>query len=101
LEEQSGTIVFRSSVISLDELMPNSVVDFIKFDVEGAEVPAVMGARQLIQRSRPVLVLSLYHRPADLWEIPALIASLCPNYNFYIRQHFNNSFDSVFYAIPE
>lgn len=86
---------------SLDELLPNSIVDFIKFDVEGAEIPAVIGAKNLIQRSRPILVLSLYHRPDDLWEIPALIASYCPGYKFYIRQHFNNSFDSVFYAIPQ
>jgi FkbM family methyltransferase len=85
---------------SLDELLPNSIVDFIKFDVEGAEVLAVKGAKNLIERSRPILVLSLYHRPADLWEIPILIASCCPNYKFYIRQHFNNSFDSVLYAIP-
>lgn len=91
----------RIAATSLDELMPNTKVDFIKFDVEGAEISAVMGARQLIQRSRPILVLSLYHRPADPWEIPLLIANLCPNYKFYIRQHFNNSFDSVFYAIPQ
>jgi FkbM family methyltransferase len=102
---EGGAISLNGSVhiaaASLDELLPNSTVDFIKFDVEGAEAPAVLGARQLIQRSRPVLVLSLYHRPADLWEIPALIAGLCPHYNFYIRQHFNNSFDSVLYAIPQ
>ena len=102
---EGGAISVDGSVhiaaVSLDELLPNSTVDFIKFDVEGAEVPAVMGARQLIQHSRPVLVLSLYHRPADLWEIPALISSYCPNYKFYIRQHFNNSFDSVLYAIPQ
>ncbi len=102
---EGGTISLDGSVhiaaASLDELLPNSIVDFIKFDVEGAEVPAVMGAKKLIQRSRPILVLSLYHRPADLWEIPALIASYCPDYKFYIRQHFNNSFDSVFYAIPQ
>ncbi len=102
---EGGTISLDGSVhiaaASLDELLPNSIVDFIKFDVEGAEIPAVMGAKNLIQRSRPMLVLSLYHRPADLWEIPALIASYCPDYKFYIRQHFNNSFDSVFYAVPQ
>lgn len=102
---EGGTISLNGSVriaaTSLDELMPNSKVDFIKFDVEGAEISAVMGARQLIQRSRPVLVLSLYHRPTDLWEIPLLLANFCANYKFYIRQHFNNSFDSVFYAIPQ
>jgi FkbM family methyltransferase len=102
---EGGTISSDGSVhiaaVSLDEFMPSSKVDFIKFDVEGAEVPAIMGAKHLIQRSRPILVLSLYHRPDDLWEIPALIASYCQNYNFYIRQHFHNSFDSVFYAIPK
>jgi len=102
---EGGTISTDGSVnvaaISLDELLPNATVDFMKFDVEGAEITAVMGARNLIQRSRPIIVLSMYHRPADLWDIPALIASYCPNYNFYIRQHFNNSFDSVFYAIPQ
>lgn len=102
---EGGAISLGGSVhiaaTSLDELMPNAKVDFIKFDVEGAEVPAVMGAKQLIQRSRPILVLSLYHRPADLWEIPALIASYCLEYKFYIRQHFNNSFDCVLYAIPK
>jgi FkbM family methyltransferase len=102
---EGSTIASNGSVhiaaASLDELMPNSRVNFIKFDVEGSEVPAVMGAKHLIQRSRPIIVLSLYHRPADLWEIPALIASYCPDYKFYIRQHFNNSFDSVFYAIPQ
>jgi FkbM family methyltransferase len=102
---EGGAISLDGSVhiaaTSLDELMPNAIVEFIKFDVEGAEVPAVMGATQLIKRSRPVLVLSLYHRPKDLWEIPALIASYCPGYKFYIRQHFNNSFDSVLYAIPQ
>jgi len=102
---EGGTISSNGSVhiaaASLDELIPNSKVNFIKFDVEGAEVNAVMGAKHLIQRSRPIIVLSLYHRPADLWEIPALIASYCSDYKFYIRQHFNNSFDSVFYAIPQ
>ncbi len=102
---EGGMISLDGSVhiaaASLDELFPNSIVDFIKFDVEGAEIPAIMGSKNLIQRSRPILVLSLYHRPADLWEIPALVASYCSDYKFYIRQHFNNSFDSVFYAIPQ
>jgi len=89
------------AAVSLDQMLPKSTVDFIKFDVEGAEVLALTGAQELIKRSRPVLVLSLYHRPNDLWEIPSLVARYCPNYKFYLRQHFNNSFDSVFYAVPQ
>lgn len=85
---------------SLDEILPNAKVNFIKFDVEGAEIPALEGAKNLIGRSRPVIVLSMYHRPTDLWEIPALLTTYCSNYRFYLRQHFYNSFDSVLYAIP-
>ncbi len=84
----------------LDDVLCGRNVDFIKLDVEGAEAQALNGARQLIHRSRPVLALSLYHHPQDLWTLPALLASMCENYSFYIRQHYFNSFDSVLYAIP-
>jgi hypothetical protein len=78
----------------------NKKIHFIKFDVEGGEIEAIIGAKNLILENRPVLAISLYHRPVDLWEIPELLQKLCINYSFYIRQHFFNSFDSVIYAIP-
>lgn len=102
---EGGTISEEGDVhiaaVSLDQILPKSTVDFIKFDVEGAEISALNGAEELIKRSRPVLVLSIYHRPHDLWEIPELLAKYCHNYKFYLRQHYHNSFDSVFYAIPQ
>lgn len=85
---------------ALDELIHHHDINFIKLDVEGAEIPALKGAADLIGRCRPVLALSLYHRPEDIWEIPELVSQLCKNYRFYIRQHYFNSFDSVFYAVP-
>lgn len=91
----------RIVTLALDELLPTQRVDMIKLDVEGAEIVALNGARKLIERSRPVLALSLYHLPRDPWEIPALVRSMCPGYRFYIRQHCLNSFDSVFYAVPD
>ena len=94
-----GTV--RIAAVALDDVLPTQRVDFIKLDVEGAEIQALRGAAQLIQRSRPVLAISLYHRPQDIWEIPEQLAALCPDYRFYIRQHYYNSFDSVLYAIPE
>jgi FkbM family methyltransferase len=94
-----GTV--RIAAVALDDVLPTQRVDFIKLDVEGAEIQALRGAAQLIQRSRPVLAISLYHRPQDIWEIPEQLSALCPNYKFYIRQHYYNSFDSVLYAVPE
>ncbi|MBC7618344.1 MAG: FkbM family methyltransferase [Candidatus Saccharibacteria bacterium] len=95
---ESGTA--HIAVAALDTVLAGYTVDFIKLDVEGAELQALHGARQLIQRSRPVLALSLYHCPQDLWELPLALATMCEDYRFYIRQHFFNSFESVLYAVP-
>ena len=88
------------AVAALDTVLAGHTVDFIKLDVEGAELQALQGATHLVQRSRPVLALSLYHRPQDLWELPLALADMCENYRLSIRQHFANSFDSVLYAVP-
>ena len=88
------------AVAALDTVLAGHTVDFIKLDVEGAELQVLKGAQQLIQRSRPVLALSLYHCPQDLWELPLTLAGMCEDYHFYVRQHFFNSFDSVLYAVP-
>lgn len=96
----SETGTSHIAVAALDDVLTAHSVDFIKLDVEGAELQALQGARKLILRSRPVLALSLYHQPQDLWELPLALADLCEDYRFHVRQHYFNSFDSVLYAVP-
>lgn len=102
---EAGTISANGTVhiatMALDDLLRGQSTDFIKLDVEGCEIAALNGAMDLIQRCRPVLAISLYHRPQDLWEIPALLRTLCSDYKFFLRQHYFNSFDSVLYAVPD
>ncbi|MGV7211215.1 FkbM family methyltransferase [Oxalobacteraceae bacterium A2-2] len=102
---EAATIVEGGSqrivTLALDQLLPSQRIDFLKLDVEGAEAAALRGARQLIERSRPVLAMSLYHLPRDPWELPAQLREMCPGYRYYLRQHYYNSFDSVLYAIPD
>lgn len=88
------------AAVALDQMLPCMPVDLIKLDVEGAEAQVLRGAEQIIRRSRPVLIVSLYHNPQDLWELPELLFDLCPNYKFHIRQHCPNTFESVLYAVP-
>jgi FkbM family methyltransferase len=95
---ESGAV--HIAAVALDEMLPTSHVDFIKLDVEGAEIQALTGALGMIGRSRPIMAISLYHRPQDLWEIPEWLSHVCHDYRFYLRQHYCNSFDSVLYAIP-
>lgn len=85
---------------ALDDLLKFQKIDFLKFDVEGGEFKAIQGSEGLIRQYNPVLAISLYHKPSDLWDIPLLIKKISMNYKLYIRQHWNNSFDSVLYAIP-
>ncbi|MBC5763633.1 FkbM family methyltransferase [Ramlibacter albus] len=89
------------AAVALDELLPNESIGMLKLDVEGGEAMALRGARRLIERSRPVLAVSLYHNPQDLWELPELLFEMCPGYDFHVGQHQANTFDSVLYAVPK
>ena len=73
----------------------------IKLDVEGAEAAALTGARSLIRDNSPVLAVSAYHYPSDLWSIPLLLQGLLPNMQLYLRHYTHEVDDTVCYAIPE
>lgn len=62
-------------------------ISFIKMDIEGAEIAALIGAQNHIRRSRPKLAISLYHKLSDLIDIPRLCKELVPEYRFYLRHH--------------
>ena len=57
----------------------------MKLDVEGAELPALEGARRTIAEERPALALALYHRTADIFEIPLMLAEHYPG-GFRLRR---------------
>lgn len=87
-------------VDSLDHLFSDIDVDFIKMDIEGAEIPAIEGAQNIIKRCQPILAISIYHKVDDLWAIPFLIREINPDYKLYIRHHTDYRFDTVLYALP-
>lgn len=80
------------------DLVIDDAVTFIKMDVEGAELKALAGAKNLIQTYRPKLAICIYHKYDDLWEIPFYIKSLMPAYEFSIRHHHRTWFETVLYA---
>jgi len=55
-------------------------VDFIKMDIEGAELNALRGSRQVLKRWHPRLAISSYHKKGDPPAICALIWEAQPNY---------------------
>jgi len=55
-------------------------IKLIKMDIEGSELAALKGAIKTIQHHKPVLIISLYHRGQDFFEIPPLLKRLNPEY---------------------
>jgi FkbM family methyltransferase len=73
------------SARSVDSILGRKAATIIKMDVEGFEREAIWGAAQTIVRYSPKLMISLYHRNEDIFELPLLIKMLNPNYKLYIR----------------
>jgi len=95
-----GSGVDTVEVVPLDEILAGDEATYIKFDVEGAEHDALLGASATIRAWMPVLAVCLYHKPADLWDLPLLIRSLGPEYRMYLRRYSDERWESVCYAVP-
>lgn len=86
--------------VTLDDVLCDDSPTMIKFDIEGAELSALLGSAEVIRQHRPVLAVSAYHQQSHLWEIPLLIDRLSPGYRFGLRPHGTEGWDLVCYAIP-
>jgi FkbM family methyltransferase len=70
-ESEAGELEARA----LDGLTEGATYDYVKFDVEAAEAPALEGARALLRRARCVAVAA-YHLPDDLIDIPRQLEAI-------------------------
>lgn len=73
--------------------------DFIKMDIEGAELDAINGAEGIFTRDRPKFAICIYHTLEHRWQIPLRLARLCPDYDFYVKKS-HPVFETVFYGCP-
>ena len=53
-------------------------------DIEGSEINALKGGKITINKYKPKLAISAYHKWDDLLKIPLLIHSIRPDYKFYL-----------------
>ena len=82
-------------IVSLKKL---SKVDFIKMDIEGAELEALKGAENTIRNYKPKLAISLYHRNLDFYTIPKFIKDLKLGYKFYLGHATPSQSETVLFA---
>ena len=68
---------------SIDQLMVDLKLDradFIKLDIEGAEKPALRGAKNTIAKYHPRMAIAMEHLPDDPVRIPQVILAEAPDY---------------------
>lgn len=96
---EDGTTIIQC--VAIDECIRNFNPTHIKMDVEGCEYEGLLGAKETIINNRPNLMICLYHKPEDLYNIPMLIKSWNIGYQFYLRLYGNNGLELVLYCINE
>lgn len=82
-ETQEKPRIMTLPVTSIDQAVEQlglERVDFIKMDVEGAEVEALRGARRTLQRFRPRLSVATENLPDDIERVPTVIREIVPEY---------------------
>lgn len=89
----------KISLVKLDEVVEEHKPTYIKLDIEGAEEEALYGMKNTIIAYHPKLAISIYHKAADLWELPLMIHNLASSYKIYIRHYSNGLHETVCYAI--
>jgi hypothetical protein len=69
-------------------------------DIEGFELNALKGAKEIIKKNKPKLAICVYHKANDIREITNFILSLNPNYRLYFRHYNEGISESVIFFIP-
>lgn len=95
---KGGEIPTRCSTV--DALAKNQNITYIKMDIEGEELNAVLSAEETIKTNKPKMLISCYHKTEDLFTIPKAVLTLRDDYKIYMR-HFGSlpAWDTNYYFI--
>ena len=74
IDELAGE--YEVDVCRLDDEIKE--VSFIKMDIEGSELKALMGAEDIIKKCKPKIAVCIYHQPEDIWTIPYYLKKIVP-----------------------
>lgn len=97
LESDDGD---KALFATVDSIAENKKPTYIKMDLEGNELKAIMGAKATIAECKPKMLVSAYHRTEDLFTLPEAVLKLRDDYKIYMR-HFSAlpAWDTNFYFI--
>ncbi|MCM1219896.1 MAG: FkbM family methyltransferase [Lachnospiraceae bacterium] len=87
--------------LTIDEVVGNAEITYIKMDVEGSELKVLGGAQDSIKRCSPVLAISLYHKPEDIVDLLDFCLNINSNYHFILKHYTLGKAETVAFAIAE
>lgn len=102
-ERKPNETIIKIKTTTIDEtkdIEQTEKIDFIKMDIEGAELPALKGGEKTLLKDRPQLAISIYHSIDDFCSIPLYLHGLLKNYTFKIGHYSYDLCETVLYAIP-
>lgn len=73
IDDASADGEIKIKTASVDDVVGDDKVTLIKFDIEGAELKGLKGAKNTIIKNKPRLAICIYHKPEDIVELPAYI----------------------------
>ena len=94
---------YKVRTLNIDTLVAREKlprVNFIKMDIEGAELDALKGAEKTIRAHKPKLAVTLYHRLQDFATIPKYLSDLNLGYRFFLDHFSINEEETVLFAAP-
>ncbi len=100
---QIDNFYYKVNTTTIDRfVLKNKIkkIDFIKMDIEGAELMALKGAIETLIDHRPQLAISIYHSFEDLFEIPFFLEDILKRYSYRLGKYEPGIWDSVLYCIP-
>lgn len=96
---KSSTVSVKS--ITIDEFVEEykiNKIDFIKMDIEGAEMKALIGSIKTLKKFKPRLAIALYHSLDDFVNIPQFIKALNLDYKIYLGHSTIHSGETILFA---
>ena len=91
-----------AETLSIDDLVARERlprVDFVKMDIEGAELAALKGAAETLRRHTPRLAIAIYHQLDDWTAIPGFLRTIHP-YRFVVDHFSTHAEETVLFAMP-
>jgi len=102
LPTSSDPKALKVQTLKIDDLVASGDfprIDFIKMDIEGAELEALKGGESVLRQFKPKLAITVYHDFKDFWTIPQYLDSLGLGYRFYLRHFTIHAEETILFAI--